>query len=265
MFGEACREHQGEADGIKAQNPFAAVLHQQPRGGLYANQFVILAILMRIDRVVAQGPEEKPGIENKGGQIDVAGLGRKSQKRTPVEGKSQPGLRPPGDPLHERIGGHQQKRGDAQNYGEAVELQQDDQSQQGQENHKDTSAGHADGARGDGTAARARHLGIDLAVHDIVEGATGSPHDDGAKPEQHDIIKIAPIREGTLVRHRTQRQAADAGPEQQPGADRPVQAHQLQPGSDPARCRFDPIAGNGVGGGLRGQAHARTSVAWLLI
>ena len=125
---------------------------------------------------------------------------------------------------------------------------------QRQHRGEDRSRDHADRAGGNGAAAGARHLGVDLAVHDIVEGAARAAHHHRAQPEQRDIIKIAPVGEGALVRHRAQRQAADTGPEQQPGADRPVQPHQLQPGAQAARRGFHPIAGHGVGGGLRGKA-----------
>src|SRR6185437_6784316 len=100
-------------------------------------------------------------------------------------------------------------------------------------------------------------------VDDIVEGAARAPHYHGADPEQGDIVKIAPLGEGTLVRDRAQYQSADAGPIQQPGAYRAVQSHQLQVGAKTSRRDFHPIAGNGVGGGLRGKVHAGSSVAWL--
>ena len=39
---------------------------QQPRGGLHADQRVVFLVLVGVDRVVAQRPEEAGGIENEG-------------------------------------------------------------------------------------------------------------------------------------------------------------------------------------------------------
>ena len=211
---------------------------------------------MGIDGVVPQGPEKQPRIQKPIRHIQPACLCRKAQQRAPVEGQPQPGLRPPGDAFHEGIGQHQQQRGRAQKDREPVELQQNDQPDQAQRHDKDGRLPHRHRAGRNGPPARARHLGVNLAVHNIVEGAARAAHHDGAQPEQDHIIKVAPFIEDALIRHRPQHQPEHTGPEQQPAADGTVQPHQLGIGFHARGQGREPMGGNGVCRGLRGTVHA---------
>ena len=78
----------------------------------------------------------------------------------------------------------------------------------------------------------ARHLRIEVAVGDVVEGAAGAPHDDGADQEESGMPEVG---QPAARRHLAQRQAPPAGQQQQPPADRPFQPH--EPGIGPQRDR----------------------------
>ena len=62
----------------------------------------------------ADHPEERAGIEHQRRRRHARGFCGKAQWHAPVEGEPEPSLRPPGDALHEGIGGDQQKRTRAQ-------------------------------------------------------------------------------------------------------------------------------------------------------
>ena len=94
-------------------------------------------------------------------------------------------------------------------------MRQADQKLDGQ---KDDGPENADLAAGDRPARRARHLAIVVAVDEVVEGAAGAAHDDGARGEQEQQPEIGPAAGG-----RGERDRPPAGKQQQPGADGPVE------------------------------------------
>ena len=130
-------------DQVEAEHRLRRGRAQPPGRGLHPGQGVVLEVLHRVDGVVAQGPEHAaqrhsagPGqrrpidrqVEARHSRRPAPGVIRltedgppprrgEPQQDAPVEGQAEPGLRPPGDPLHERIGRHQDQRGDAQQTG----------------------------------------------------------------------------------------------------------------------------------------------------
>ena len=87
---------------------------------------------------------------------------------------------------------------------------------------------------------------VEIAVDDVVPGAAGAAHGEGADEEQHEMRKA---RRPRVRRDRGERRRPPARHQQQPRADRPVEARQPQIGPQPGRRqRIDPIAGR-VGDG----------------
>ena len=80
---------------------------------------------MRIDGVVADHPGDRAGVEQEGRRIEPAEHRRPSHQRAPRERQAEHDLRPIGHPLHERIDRDHGERGQPDQDGEAVELQQD--------------------------------------------------------------------------------------------------------------------------------------------
>ena len=86
-----------------------------------ADQRVVGLVLMGVDRVVAERPEEARGVEQQRRGGELAGRRRPADQRAPVEGDAEEGLRPPGDPLHQRIDHDQRQRAERERDREAVE------------------------------------------------------------------------------------------------------------------------------------------------
>ena len=85
---------------------------QGERGGAHADQGVVLLVLQRVDRVVADHPEDRPRPEQPGRRAELARHRRPADQSAPGEDQAEPGLRPPGDPLHERIGRDRRQAGE---------------------------------------------------------------------------------------------------------------------------------------------------------
>src|SRR5690606_17665484 len=128
--------------------------------GLHAGQGVVLQVLDGVDGVIAEGPEDAAGVEQQGRQAEGSGGGGEAQQGAPVEGQAEPGLRPPGDPLHERIGGDQGQGGDAQPYGHRRQGQQDDQRDQAAGDDEGPGLFHRNLAGGDRPAGGAVDAGV---------------------------------------------------------------------------------------------------------
>ena len=89
--------------------------------------------------------------------------------------------------------------------------------------------------------ARALDPGVDVAIDEVVPGAAGAAHHDGADQEQHDVPGIGPPCAG---RDRGERRRPPARQQQQPPADRPVEPRQPQIGPHPGRRDgIDPVSG----------------------
>src|SRR6185437_2225828 len=96
--GARCRpERCGE--GIKDEEGPARARAERQRRGLHAYENVVLLVLMRVDRVVAERPGDATGIEPECSRVEPAARRRIAQQRTPVEIQSEEELRPVGHPL----------------------------------------------------------------------------------------------------------------------------------------------------------------------
>ena len=145
---------------------------------------------MGIDGVVADHPGDRAGIEQQCRQIEPAERRRPAHQRAPGEGEAEHDLRPVGDPLHERIDRDHGERGEPDKDREAVELQQHREPDQGLQHEKDGSRRDRHLARRDRPRARALDAGVEIAVDDVVPGAAGAAHGEGADEEQDDVPEI---------------------------------------------------------------------------
>ena len=95
--------------------------------------------------------------------------------------------------------------------------------------------------RRDRPRARALDLGVEIAVGDVVPGAAGAAHREGADEEQQAMPGIGI---GLAGGDRGEPGRPPARQQQQPGADRAVEPRQPQIGPKPGRRgRIDPVAG----------------------
>jgi 16S rRNA (uracil1498-N3)-methyltransferase len=115
-----------------------------------------------------------------------------------------------------------------------MKLDEDQKADEELQAQEDQSLARADLAAGDGAVGGPRHPGVVVPVGQVVDRAAGAAHDQGADREERGQ---PPVRRRSLP-HGREGQAPPAGEEQQPGADRPVEADQPQIGS--RRRRRDP-------------------------
>ena len=100
---------------------------------------------------------------------------------------------------------------------------------------------HADLPGWNRPRTRALNAAVEIAVDDVVPGAAGAAHGEGADKEQRDVDKA---RSGAAGGDGGERGRPPAGQQQKPGADRAVQAGEPQVRTRPRRRdRVDPVAG----------------------
>ena len=189
---------------------------------------------MGVDRVVAERPEEARGVEQQRRGRELAGRRRPADQSAPVEGDAEEGLRPPGDPLHQRVD-HDQRQGRQREADrEAVEGEQHERPDQRLQREEGQRLRHAEPAAGERSLAGALDPGVEVAVDQVVDHAAGAAHRHRAEREQRDEPEVGPAG--------GQRQRPPAGQKQQPAADRTVPARQHRIGLQPLRQVLDPAA-----------------------
>ena len=185
-------EHAGDSDqrhgeAVEQRQHRLGARPEQQRGRLDADQRVVLAILMRVDGVVADHPGDRAGIEHERRGIEPAEHGGPAHQRAPGEGEAEHDLRPIGDALHEGVDRDDDERGDPGGDGEAVELQQHEEPDQRLRHQERRRPGDAHLAGRDRTGARALDAAVEIAVDDVVPGAAGAAHREGADEEQQEM------------------------------------------------------------------------------
>ena len=202
---------------------------------------------MGVDRVIAERPGDAGGVKQQRRRRQLSRDRRIAHERPPVEGKAEPGLRPPGDSLHERIGGDQRQRRDAKEDRIRIELQQRQQADGAEKGEKRPCPPDADLAGRYRPQGGARDFRVEIAIDDVVIGAARAAHDEGADREQNGEGKTAFWRGAGPGRG--EGKTLPARNEQQPCPDRPVRAHQAQIGlRRVGREAINPVVGGGVGG-----------------
>lgn len=145
---------------------------------------------MRIDEIIQHRPRHVGRVEARGGgqrgavgqQVDAEG--GETHDGAPGEGQAEDELRVVSDALGERVGGDEEQarggveeavEGEAQQHGEAGE-------ELGAGEDEGGAGGH--GAAGDGPEARPRHVRVEVAVPQVVDGAARAAHDERAGEEE---------------------------------------------------------------------------------
>jgi hypothetical protein len=86
------------------------------------------------------------------------------------------------------------ERGDAERNGEGVEAQQHRQADQRLSHEKQRRLNDADLAGRDRPRTCAFDRGVEIAIDDVVPGAAGAAHGEGADEEQRDMRQARPPR-----------------------------------------------------------------------
>lgn len=207
---------------MEAEGDQRGALAEQARGGAHADQGVVFAVLQGVDRVIGDRPQGEAEIEQVDRAGDQAGGGRADQD-APVEGEAEPGLRPPGDALGEGIDGDQRQGEQGGDLRVPGQEQPDDEARAELGGEEEVSVAQRDRAGRDRAGDRAGDFRVEVAVCDVVPGAAGAAHDDGADEEQEDP---AEIDQEQAAGEALEGEADEAGQEQQPDADGPVEPRQ---------------------------------------
>ena len=177
-------------------------------GGSDADQRVVFAILDRVDRVVAERPEDERAVEQRRrpGVISPRAGGRGDQ-RAPVEGEAEPDLRPPGDALHQRIERDHGDGAERDEFGEIRQAEQDRQADGALGKQPDPGLLSETAPEGSGRRAVRATFASMSAIEDVVVGAARAAHGDGADDEQEGEPGIAGAKSpGARARARPMRQ-----------------------------------------------------------
>ena len=221
----------------------------RPRARSDPDQRIILAVLQRIDRVIADHPRDRPAIERREHRPVIIAQLTPADQRAPAEHQSEPRLRPPRDALHERIGGDRQQAAKRDQLRLPAQLQQHckpDATQQQQPYRRRLAAHPPARHRPRGGA---RHPPVQIGIDHIVIDAARAAHRD--RPEQQPAEqRPAPFPAG-------EQHAPGARPVQQPPADRPVEPGELgivaQPGREPGDETAMLAVGDDMGGHRAGE------------
>ena len=224
--------HARHRHGVKTAKPKLGSLAQGQSRGFDPDHHIIFLVLMGVNGVIAQSPEQPRPIQRHCGQGDLAPHRRPSQQRPPIEGQSQPRLRPMGDALHQRIRKDQQQRRHPHPNGKDLELHQHGQPHRQLRRQKNRRLPPGNLVGGDGTILGPLDPRIEIPVGDVVDGAARPPHHHRPDGEQQRIFNQRPIK-GRCRQHQT----PPAWKQQQPGTDGPVHPHQPHIGTPRRGCR----------------------------
>ena len=238
-----------DAEGVDHRDSGLDVLAEAKRRRFHPDQCVVLTVLNGVDRVVAERPEDQRAIEQGVCLRDLSLCRRRCDERSPVESEAEPDLRPPGDPLHQRI---------ERDHGNSAERHQLGQIRQA-EQHREPDATLREqpyprplqryGPGRERTKRCARHFRVDVAIQNIVIGTARAAHCDRADYEQSSQPSVAGLK---VSRRADQGHADEAGQAEQPEARRTVVTGKLQVRPGESRRAHHPGAAHGVGRGCGG-------------
>ena len=226
--------------GIENEQPRPGARAQRQGRGFDPDQRVVLLVLMRVDRVVADSPEHPAEIEQQRRPAERAGDRGPADQRPPIEIEAEKELRPIGHPLHQRISADQSENGDPEHYADPVQAEQHGGADCQLRQHRKTIArAHADRTARQRPQPGAGDLAVIMAIGDVVEGAARAPH--ATAPSANSAISAGSGQRGRPAQSPTSRETAAArsrsGGRGGRGARRAGQRRQPAP---------DPVAANDV-------------------
>ena len=131
----------------------------------------------------------------------------------------------------------------------ALNCKQDQEADEALKREEGEGAFERDLSRGERALAGALDPGVEIPVDDVVIGAAGPAHGDGADQEEKAVERIGP---GLPRRDGRERRRPPARQEEQPPADGPLDAGEAQIGLQArGRPSFGPMALDGIGQGRR--------------
>ncbi len=235
---ESRPEHQeGSVEGHHRGDVEAA---ERDGRGADADAQIVVAVDHRVLGVVGEDPEQvaeqqPPGqrrhrAEPAGERRRVAAAHRRERHRdAEAEGDAEDGLRHREEALAERIDDRDGERDDAPGDGRCVGRQDERERGQGEHRAEQQGLAHADRAARHRARRGPLHVLVEVAVGDVVDGAAGAAHEEGAQHEDDDEM---PAGEATG----REPERGERRPEQQQRAGRAVPADQVEPEGE-ARAR----------------------------
>lgn len=204
----ACGGEQRDLHGGEAGEHGLGVRGVAQGDALDAGAGVVAQVHVRVDHVVEDRPGGAAGVEEQGGRrrrrgeqrghaAAAAGAGaergRQQQRhaergeadeRAPGEGQPEHELRVVRDALGERVGGDEQQRGHGDGEARGRQLQQHREPRGELDGRVGERGARGEGAAGERPVARPRDERVQVSVPEVVDGAAGAAHDEGAGDEE---------------------------------------------------------------------------------
>jgi len=141
-----------------------------------------------VNHIVEDGPGDAASVQTRCGHGQMGVLGREkieaecgeTEEGAPGERQAEDELRVVGDALGERVGGDEGEGGDGVGETCRGELEEDDEAGKQLGAGEEQGVGGRYGAAGERAEAGARDVRVEVAVPEVVDGAAGAAHDDGA-------------------------------------------------------------------------------------
>ena len=224
------------------------MISKKTRSGFDPDHRVVFPVLQGIDCVISDCPHRQGEKQDDVRKPDHPG-GRSGHQNAPIEGQSQPGLRPERNSLHVWIGRHQWQGEQGYQFCVQRKAEPHQKADQKLRAQKGVSPVQCNCTRRDRPPGCAGNLCIDLAIGNVVPSAARAAHGDRANTKQDRPAKICP---GKVAGDRRESQANPARQRQQPDANRAINPRQRQIRSAAVRQGLEKTGRNRV---RRAQRH----------
>src|SRR4029079_15784604 len=91
---KAGRRDQDDCTRIESRKHRRRTVAEKQCGGFDADQQIVVAVLVRVDRVIADHPQYRSGVKHDRWPVEASECGRPSHQRSPGERKTKEDLRP---------------------------------------------------------------------------------------------------------------------------------------------------------------------------
>ena len=213
-------QHQQQGGELQQADDQFVIAAEQNGGGFHTNLQIIVAIDHGIQRIVSHRPADIGQQQQPAAQRQRFADGGVGHRNAPTKRGAQYELRQMSDPLHKRIGPCQRQRRQRQPDGHRIQRQHQRERNQHQHHKQDLGLFFAHPAAGHWASGGTLHMAIDGAIGIIIHHTAGGTHQENPDHEHQQDRQ----RRHALPR---QPQCPQRRPQQQQGANRFIDAHQM--------------------------------------
>ena len=151
---------------------------------------VVLAVHVRIDHVVEDGPRNVRAVQASGGREsgrageEVDAKGGETHDGAPRESQAENGLRVVRYSLGEWVRRNKEQAGDAIEEARCGKLEEDSKTSEKLRTGEYDALERSDGLASNGPELCSRHVRVEIPIPEVVNGAARAAHDEGAGEEE---------------------------------------------------------------------------------